>query len=232
MTTRTAFSLIELLIVTAIIAILAGLLVPAITMIRSRMMDLKCCANMRQIGLALTVYVSDYREHFPDTMHTLLEDASYGMSGLERLLQCPRDLSKGTSPDMGREFYNTNDPGSSLTYLWEENSSYVYEVSAKPCNGSVLSECYYEGAPRPADNTVSWFTAKRNQVRYGWHGNPMPECLFPIVRCYHHVKWGPTIADCLKVKRVNNISWGGTVYWTRVNWEYHIDPTLTPWLQN
>ena len=53
---RTALTLIELLLVIAIIAVLIGILVPAIGAIRRRSKTLLCGSNLRQVSLALTIY--------------------------------------------------------------------------------------------------------------------------------------------------------------------------------
>ena len=62
---RTYFTLIELLIVISIIAILAGMLLPALKQARNSARKISCTNQLRQIGTSLHLYTMDYSDYIP-----------------------------------------------------------------------------------------------------------------------------------------------------------------------
>lgn len=62
---RSGFTLIELLVVIAIIAILAAILFPVFAKAREKARQASCQSNLKQLGLAFAMYVSDYDERWP-----------------------------------------------------------------------------------------------------------------------------------------------------------------------
>ena len=81
---RRGFTLIELLVVIAIIAILAAILFPVFAQARESARKTGCINNMKQLGLGLTMYRSDYDGHDPGPGNqgcdgnSLMWDASWG----------------------------------------------------------------------------------------------------------------------------------------------------------
>ena len=63
---KRGFTLIELLVVIAIIAVVASLLLPSLARARSKANQVSCLSNLRQIGLAFSLYLSENNDRFAD----------------------------------------------------------------------------------------------------------------------------------------------------------------------
>lgn len=116
---KTPFTLIELLVVIAIIGILSGILLPGLNRARERAKTSRCANNLRQSGIALSLYAIDHRDAFPvihkgdfsdldeldgdPQWYTALCDAyGYKMS----YLKCPSD--RGYDGEGGIQSYMVN----------------------------------------------------------------------------------------------------------------------------
>jgi len=64
---RNAFTLVELLVVIGIIGLLSGILLPSLCKAKARVRATACKSNLRQISLALTMYVGDFHKYPSDT---------------------------------------------------------------------------------------------------------------------------------------------------------------------
>jgi prepilin-type N-terminal cleavage/methylation domain-containing protein/prepilin-type processing-associated H-X9-DG protein len=63
--TRHGFTLVELLVVFAILGVLAGMLFPALARVRSQAHRTSCTSNLKQIGIAFSLYLNTHDDFYP-----------------------------------------------------------------------------------------------------------------------------------------------------------------------
>lgn len=69
---RYALTLVELLVVTAILGLLIGLLLPAVQAARESARRIQCANNFRQIGIAFQLFIEDHDGQLPRSSHSAL----------------------------------------------------------------------------------------------------------------------------------------------------------------
>jgi prepilin-type N-terminal cleavage/methylation domain-containing protein len=125
-----AFTLLELLVVLAVIAILAAILLPSLAASKLQAQRTECMNNLKQLGLANAVYATDfgkdvsfqfYAEYYSGWAERIIPylnpDATNGTAGIQFCPSAPRNLFAGM---------NTNTPGAA------DQPSTVVQVQGGP----------------------------------------------------------------------------------------------------
>jgi prepilin-type N-terminal cleavage/methylation domain-containing protein/prepilin-type processing-associated H-X9-DG protein len=118
-----AFTVLELVVVIAIIAMLAALLTPAVASGRERARRVQCINNLRQIGLACKQYATDKNDRYPEAPAATAVEPTGNYMLLSNYLQniaiifkCPSDANKQVTNQITQMVVAGN-PNCSYSYV-------------------------------------------------------------------------------------------------------------------
>lgn len=152
------FTLVELLVVLAIILVLIALLLPAAQAIRESARTTQCANNQHQLGVVLQKYVASFQK--PPTVYTMMNDMGQYLSGQQGVYSCP-SAAAVASNSIGASNYGANMCLSSLVdeaskiaitdsydsmLRWSGLDDPAWKLTVAPRHSGLMNVLFFDGS--------------------------------------------------------------------------------------
>jgi len=185
------FTLIELLVVISIISVLMGIMMPALGKVRVMAMRLKCSSNLKQIYLAMQMYLNDNRNFYPAAQDPLPGFYWFWMGRYRSHIQeyfgtkiteqtpsvmiCPQDQSSGRAGESFSYAYSMSFYHSPEQINTMSNMTYTFMIPlpskpqksagvSRPWSKILVGEWYSNHFRIEDDNGWWWWYGRRNYL--------------------------------------------------------------------
>jgi len=213
---RRGFTLVELLVVLSIVFLLAALLFPVVARAKDRARQASCYGNLRQIGLALRMYVEDNDERLPTYIVTTplpppngrtpsgswyWNEILYAYHRSQQVFYCPAGVRNGNPPNPLGGHYGANTqvlrgmPVSiavvaypTTTYVFMDAGSFSMDPTYYTLPGQLVSIRYLAGM---GDDTGPKPALVPSLPKLYWNDYEHGRHLGGVNMCFvdGHVKW-------------------------------------------
>ena len=243
------FTLLELLVVIVIIGILGSALVVSVQSGYKQARQANCKSNLRQFGVALTIYRGEHDNRTPDWLSNLYPDYVDDRS----LYVCRADYNGGRDRIRPKDFVAAIHDSATLDATKfrdnKTNSENARNRAVECCSYfyefSTATHGWGKDDGWPAGDYSTLKGYKQAQMTYGDENSgrdyanrslPYSASRIPIIRCYHHWRdqkvYGVAYADRSgrrpsKQHIVINVAYAGNVFVGPPWWEGTIHPGET-----
>ena len=242
-----AFTLVEMVVVIAIIGILGGLILPALLRARKKARETECMSDLRQLGYFLQMFRQDNNvdgyERNPPRLTSLYPDYVKQL----KLFLCPEDRSDGgeggkpPTVDSGEQYEELDEPNT-VAPATSHASSYMYEFAQTVCtswsnwsdditlpaSAAGKEDEFVDLDGNTSAGMSTWEEIKYAQMRYGdtwWNGSvigtPSRWRGYPPTR-FPVIRcfWHADDPTTDEPRHVLNLSYMGHVFRSGAKWEY------------